>query len=495
MSNTLPNPPPTVTPRITGPRVFGCRPGNSLFFPISATGTGPLSYEIDSLPMGLHLNAKSGVLTGKLTAPGIYPLTVKVQGQEGTATRDLTLYCGSRIALTPPMGWNSWNCWGSTVSQENVLTSARVLASTLRAHGWSTLNIDDGWQGNRSPEAPHALQPNEKFPDMGALANEIHSLGLRFGIYSSPWVTTYAHFRGGSDENLNGQSPLPPKPKDWWETRAGFYQGQHSFAAADAAQWAAWGFDYLKYDWYPNDLAATVEIKNSLLASGRDIVLSLSNALPFSSVPDISPHAQLWRTTGDIVDQWDEHAKVPIAGQGIKDIIRYHQPFYSYQKPGFWNDPDMLVLGQVGWGKTLKPTRLTQDEQITHFVVWCLWSAPLLLGCPLDQLDDFTLSLLTNDDLIDINQDPRGVQAYPIRHDEDVIILRKPLFDGTCAFGLVNMSEQPREITLDWKTAELTETTYLVRDLVARRNLGEHTTSYTALVPSHGTVAIHCTLP
>lgn len=485
---------PQIAPRINGPRVFGCRPGHPLLFSIPASGAGALTYSIESLPDGLILDAKTGIITGILSVPGVYPMTIQVEGMGGMATRDFTIHCGSRLSLTPPMGWNSWNCWGPRVSQENVLASARMLASKLRAHGWAYVNIDDGWQGERSLAAPHALQPNEKFPNMAELGREIHSLGLKFGIYSSPWVTTYCHFRGGSDSTPSGQSVIPPSPKDWWERRAGFYQGLHSFAMADAQQWAAWGVDYLKYDWYPNDLTATREMNLALQSCGRDIVLSLSNCLALGSVNDMVSQAQLWRTTGDIHDSWYDHTKEPMKNQGIRDIIAYHQPFESFQKPGAWNDPDMLVLGLLGWGKELKPSRLTREEQTTHFALWCLWSAPLLIGCPLDQLDDFTLSLLTNDELIDVNQDARGVQAYTIRSDGDILIVRKPLADGTCAYGLLNLGEESQEITLDWKLAELPDAPHLVRDLIQRKDLGEFRNECSTIVPPHGIAAWLCSL-
>ena len=476
-------------PRINGPRVFGCRPGNPFFFAIAASGTGPLEYAAEPLPSGLSLDAGTGIITGRMSSVGIHHLSVEVQGPGGKVFRDLAIHCGARLALTPPMGWNSWNCWGERVSQENVLASARVLASTLRAHGWSYVNIDDGWQGTRQPSEPHALQPNDKFTDLADLSREIHALGLKFGIYSSPWATTYAHFRGGSDDCAMGQSALPPEGKNWYERKAGFYHGLHSFATADAAQWAAWGVDYLKYDWFPNDITATREMNLALRACGRDIVFSLSNCLPLASIHDIASQAQLWRTTGDLKDVWSKNTTDSSGLQGICDIIRHHQAFRDYQNLGAWNDPDMLVLGQVGWGETLQPTRLTKDEQITHFAVWCLWSAPLLIGCPLDKLDAFTLSLLTNDELIDIDQDPIGVQAFTLRNDADVMILRKPLADGSVAFGLINFSEEPREITLDWKLAQLTDGPYRVRDLINRQDLPEYRKESSALVAPHGTAA------
>lgn len=267
----------------------------------------------------------------------------------------------------------------------------------------------------------------------------------------------------------------------------------HSFAAADARQWAARGVDYLKYDWYPNDLASTRTMDEALRASGRDIVLYLSNSMSFEGAFHTLPHAQAWRTTGDIVDEWSRGSASHLGFQGIADIIRHHAPYHVYQKPGHWNDPDMLVLGQVGWGPNLHPTRLTPTEQVTHFATWCLWSAPLLIGCPLDRLDPFTLALLTNDELIDLNQDAYGVQAYVVHQTADALILRKPLVDESVAFGLLNLGDRPREVTLDRKTAELPTGDYRLRDLVARKDLGALGPRVSVEVEPHGIRVLRCT--
>jgi alpha-galactosidase len=406
-----------------------------------------------------------------------------------------TIVCGNRLALTPPMGWNSWNCWGKAVSQEKVLTSARSMAQLLRAHGWTYVNIDDSWQGERSRTGDHALQPNEKFPDMGGLADEIHSLGLRAGIYSSPWTITYAGYPGDSSDDPKGRY-FDPHPKDWWLRRAALFNGKgiHSFTNADIRQFTNWEFDYLKYDWFPIDAAATRHCAACIQESRRDIVLSLSNTLDRATLPEVLGQAQLWRTTNDLRDAWTLSPRTPYAMQGVRDIIPLHNAFQPFQSPGAWNDPDALLLGQLGWGSPLHPTHLTCEEQVTHFALWCLWAAPLLIACPLDTLDPFTLSLLTNDELIAVNQDPCGVQAYVVQEIEDTMILRKPLCNGTVCFGLLNLGESPREIVLDWKTAELPDATHRLRNLVTRSDIGEHRQQFAAEVPPHGIVAIHCTL-
>ena len=473
-----------IRPRLHGPTIHGCRPGSPFLFQIAATGDGPLSYSADRLPRGLRLDSRSGLITGALRAPGRYVTALRVDGPGGHVERVLRIECGSRLALTPPMGWNSWNCWAETVDAGHVRASAHALVTTgLRARGWSHINIDDGWQGGRSGRE-RALQANDKFPEPASLCEELHSLGLRAGIYSSPWTTTYAGFPGGSSDDPRGKFLTPIPEKDWWHRRARFHAGRHSFAAADARQWAAWGFDYLKYDWFPNDLAATREMSAALRDCGRDIVYSLSNNLPISSVADTFPHAQLWRTTGDIRDVWNNSTPTTDGYQGVRDIIRHHAAFQRFQAPGAWNDPDMLVLGQVGWGEGFRPSRLTPSEQRTHFAVWCLWSAPLLIGCPLESLDPFTLGLLTHEELIDLDQDALGVQAMIHRETADELILCKPLENGDTAIGLINLSEKPREIGVAWKQLGLPGPVH-VRDLWERRDIGVHRAKITAEVAPH----------
>ena len=176
--------------------------------------------------------------------------------------------------------------------------------------------------------------------------------------------------------------------------------GRISFAQNDARQWAAWGIDYLKYDWNPNELPETRQMYEALLASGRDIVLSLSNSMPFANIPDLCHWANSWRTTGDIRDTWSS-----MSSKGFGE-----DQWEPYCSPGHWNDPDMLVVGYVGWGPRLHPTQLTPDEQYTHISLWCLVSSPMLLGCDLERLDAFTLNLLTNDEVLDVSQDALGKQ-------------------------------------------------------------------------------------
>lgn len=481
--------PPGPAPRINGPAVFGVRPGRPILYAIAATGERPLRFSAENLPAGVALDSATGALKGVITARGSYPIELRATNSHGSATRTLRLEVGDRHTLTPPMGWNSWNCWGGAVSAEKILEAARAFVDLgLQQHGWSYINIDDGWQGVRGGENL-AIQPNKKFPDMEGLGRCIHELGLRFGIYSTPWVGTYEGHIGSYAYTAEGKYPWVNEKnhnefmrigrsgeRDEWDRlrRTNWKHGEHSFVKADVAQWDAWGVDFLKYDWKPNDVGHTGEIAEHLRAADRDIVLSLSNKAPFLQAGDWVKYANCWRTTADIQDTWESVA-----------TIGFNQDRWSaHSGPGHWNDPDMLVIGRVGWGPTVRPTRLTREEQCTHIGLWCLLSAPLLIGCDLSNLDEFTRRLLTNDEVIAIDQDSLGAQAVRVGGDVKTITMAKPLADGSIAAGLFNLSDAPTVVTLDWDDLHI-EGPRLIRDLWSRTTEGL-AESVRATLPPHG---------
>jgi len=482
--------PPGREPRINGPAVFGVRPGRPILYSIAATGERPMQFSAERLPPGVTLDAATGALHGAVGFPGGYQLLLRATNAHGSATRALRLEVGERTTLTPPMGWNSWNCWGGAVSEEKILEAAQAMVDLgLQQHGWSYINVDDGWQGRRGGPR-QAIQPNRKFPDMGGLARRVHALGLRFGIYSTPWVGTYEGHVGSYARSADGKYAWLEEgdhnefmrigrsgEREEWDRkrRTNYAHGPHSFVAADVAQWAEWGVDFLKYDWKPNDVAHTREIAEALAACDRDIVLSLSNKAPFAQVAEWQKYANCWRTTADIQDTWESVA-----------TIGFNQDRWSaYAGPGHWNDPDMLVVGRVGWGPTVKPTRLTPEEQCTHFGLWCLLSAPLLVGCDLRGLDEFTLKLLTNDEVLAINQDPLGAQAVRVGGGPQTVTMAKPLADGSLAAGLFNLGDAPATVTLDWDDLHI-EGPRVIRDLWSRTSEGAVDLALKAVLPPHG---------
>ncbi len=490
-------PPESASPRVNGPRVFGVRPGSPFLYTVPATGQRPLEYAAEGLPAGLKLDAATGRITGIIPEAGEHSVTLRVKNALGAAEKPFRIVVDDRIALTPPMGWNSWNCWGGAVSQDKVLSSARAMAGQgRRDHGWSYVNIDDGWQGVRGGEF-NAIQPNPKFPDLRALGESIHALGLRFGIYSTPWQGTYEGHVGSSSDHEDGSYDwvkagdhnefyrIGKDEKNRGEKkRANWNFGRFSFVQNDAAQWAAWGVDYLKYDWSPNDAAHISPMSQALRTSGRDIFYSLSNTAPYGLAPDLVRLANAWRTTGDIQDTWQSMSRIGFA----------QDRWAPHNGPGHWNDPDMLVVGRLGWGPNPRPTRLTPDEQYTHISLWCLLSAPLLLGCDIVQLDDFTRGLLTNDEVLEIDQDALGKQATQISHESDKIIYAKALEDGSTAVGLFNLGAAETAIAVHWgpggELSRPASTRLMVRDLWRQHDLGDFSGAFETKVPAHGVVLL-----
>lgn len=466
-------PPPPPAPRINGPRVFGARPGNPVLFTVPATGAPPLAYGAENLPPGLSLDPRTGLLTGAVARPGTYPVTLTVSNALGTARRLWRLEIGDRLALTPPMGWNSWNALAHTVSDAAIRQAADAMArSGLIRHGWAYINIDDYWQTcpaekddptligpARDPDG--RILPNRRFPDMKALAAHVHGLGLKIGLYSSPGPLT-----------------------------CGGCVGSWQHETLDAQTYAEWGFDYLKYDWCSYaQLAQGERLKDlmrpfllmdrALRAQPRDIVYSLCQyGMGHVSAWGARAGGHCWRTTPDITDTWESMIKIADAQDGL-------EPFAG---PGQWNDPDMLVVGTVGWGNP-HPTRLTPNEQYTHISLWCLLSAPLLIGCDMARLDPFTLGLLTNDEVLDVNQDPLGRQASRLLRTDALELWAKPMEDGSLAAGLFNRSMLPATLTADFAVLGLSGP-QRVRDLWRQQDLGTFTGSFTADIPGRAVCLI-----
>jgi alpha-galactosidase len=466
-------PPASPKPRINGAEIFGVRPGSPFLFTIAATGNRPMTFAANHLPAGLQLDPQTGHITGKLEKTGEYDVTLRAKNSLGAAKRKFKIIVGAKIALTPPMGWNSWNCFASAVSEEKVKAAAAAMVkSGLINHGWTYINVDDYWQNHRDSTDPtlhgpfrdaHGnIVPNSRFPDMKGLADYIHHLGLKAGLYSSPGPWTCGGCTGS------------------W---------QHE--QQDAAQYAAWGFDYLKYDWCSyGDIAKNQtdvsELEKPYRVMGgflkqqpRDIVFSLCQY----GMGDVwkwggSVGGNSWRTTGDISDSW-----------GSMSGIGFNQDKAApYAKPGNWNDPDMLIVGKVGWGH-LHPTRLTPNEQYTHISLWCLLSAPLLIGCDMTQLDPFTLNLLENDEVLAVDQDPLGKEATTVAKNGETRVYAKDLADGSKAVGIFNLGEMETPVTVNWSDLGLKGKLH-VRDLWRQKNLGKFKNSFSATVPRHGVVLI-----
>jgi len=363
------------------------------------------------------------------------------------------------IAATPPMGWNSWNHFAGKVTDADVRAAADALVSSgMRDAGYIYVNIDDTWEGQR--DANGVIHSNSKFPDMKALADYVHSKGLKLGIYSSPGPKTCAG-----------------------------YEGSYGHEEQDAKTYAAWGIDYLKYDLCsfreimqqeaPNDpqkqfameKAAYEKMHKALEATGRPIVFSLCQ-YGWNDVWKWGPEVggNLWRTTGDISDHYNRMTQIGFMQAGLA----------KYAGPGHWNDPDMLEIGNGG---------MTFDEYKTHMTLWSILAAPLLAGNDLSKMTPETLELLTNKEVIAVDQDRLGKEGDQVWAEGPEEIWAKPLTEGAKAVGLFNRADTPRTISLKLSMIGFGNDAKL-RDLWAHSDVEAKDGVYSVVVPKHGAVML-----
>lgn len=359
-------------------------------------------------------------------------------------------------ARTPPMGWNSWNKFACNVSEDLIKQAAdAMLSSGMQDAGYQYVVIDDCWQVSRDPQG-NIVPDAKRFPSgIKALADYVHSKGLKFGMYSDAGTGTCQNRPGG-----------------------------RGYEFQDARQYAAWGVDYLKYDWCNHstqDSQASYSIMRDALAkSGRPIVFSLcewGSTKPWLWAENVG---NLWRTTGDIVDKWDGKAKW--GGLGVVQILDLQDGLQSYAGPGHWNDPDMLEVGNGGMSST---------EYRAHFSMWCLLAAPLMAGNDIRNMSPEIHDILTNKEVIAIDQDPMGRQGHRVQKSNGLEVWAKQLADGGRAVALLNRTGAESNITVSWLDIGYPgHVSAKVRDLWAKKDLGEKTGSFSASVPSHGVVMV-----
>jgi alpha-galactosidase len=368
------------------------------------------------------------------------------------------------LALTPPMGWNSWNTFRLDIHEDLVREIADIfIEKGLNEAGYQYVVIDDGWQIDRD-ENGNILANKKKFPSgIKSLADYIHSRGLKFGIYSDAGYLT-----------------------------CGRFPGSLGYEYQDARAYANWGVDYLKYDWCNTGNQSAPDsyllMKNALIKAGRPIVFSIcewGTSQPWTWAPGTG---NLWRTTFDIRPCWDCGKQTISKGKQIENFIGFTKildmqvGLESYAGPGHWNDPDML---EVGNGE------LTYDENVAHFSLWCILSAPLMLGNDIRNMSDEVLEIITNSEVIAVNQDPLGRQGRKVRDDGDFEIWSKEMKDGSRAVLMFNRSESEEDISFEFNEVGLPQKLKLnVRDLWKKKDLGKYSGSFSSTVPSHGVVMV-----
>ncbi|MEO6802036.1 MAG: glycoside hydrolase family 27 protein [Granulicella sp.] len=351
------------------------------------------------------------------------------------------------LAATPPMGWNSWNKFAMKIDDATIRAQADALVSTgMKAAGYQYINIDEGWEGVR--DAQGVLHPNAGFPDMKALADYVHSKGLKLGIYTTPGPKACGHS-----------------------------EGSYGHEEQDAKMFAAWGIDYLKYDWctagtvyqpdqYPQALR---KMGDALKRTGRPILYSIHGRGAVWNY-SAAQGANMWRTTGDIKDNYARMLAIGFGQQGLE----------KFAGPGHWNDPDMLEVGNGG---------MKDNEYRMHMALWCLLAAPLIAGNDLANMTPETHDLLTNPEVIAVDQDPSGTQGHRIFEQGPIVIMVKPLADGSKAVGFFNREQGTVSETVKFSDIGLSQQA-TVRDLWEKKDLGSFNGSFSIDVPEHGVVLV-----
>ncbi|OHB73571.1 MAG: hypothetical protein A2V70_20635 [Planctomycetes bacterium RBG_13_63_9] len=471
-------PKPGPQPRINGPTVYGCRPGRPFLHRVPCTGRRPMTFSAEGLPEGITLDPATGILTGHApTERGENLVTLRARNDLGSDERPLKLVVGDTLALTPPMGWNSWYIHYQRVTEKHMREAADAMVSSGMAEfGYQYVNIDDCWMKKRDDkpyrDAQGDLLPNSKFPDIPGMVDYIHSKGLKAGTYISPGPWTCAG-----------------------------YVGSYEHEAKDAKKFAQWGFDFLKYDWcYYQDVAQGEGLErlqkpyrlmgDLLKQSRRDMVYNLCQY----GMGDVwkwggQVGGNCWRTTGDLGNV--DRERLP----GFYPIALSNMRHWQYAKPGQWNDPDYILIGYIGdplqragEGEGV-PCRLSGNEQYAYMSMWCLMAAPLIFSGDMAKLDPFTLGVLCNAEVIDADQDPLGKQAKVVRQAEEEVILAKPMEDGSLAVGLFNLGEVEKEMTVAWSELGLAGSR-TARDLWRQKDVGECEGAFTAPVGRHGAVLV-----
>ena len=490
---------PGDAPRINGPQVYGCRPDKKFVYRIPCQGRRPITFKVIGLPEGMELDAQSGVMSGRTPKKaGSHMLTFHASNPHGEVSRPFKLEVGGKLALTPPTGWSSWGGYMLDIDQQTVLKVRDVfIKEGLADVGFQFICIDDGWgrihpklyagmvegfsdSGFDRKDAIKWVQtqfrrmgdfdpasvvgptrdkdgrplPNGRFPDMKAMVDALHEEGIKAGIYSSPGLTTCQ-----------------------------IQMGSWGHEAIDARQFAEWGFDFLKYD----RCGIKFVVRNAQDSGGnytleqlwkpmvghlrdqdRDIIYNLCQYgfyEPWNWAPKWD--MQSWRIGGDLNGHTENY---------FKQAMRIAKDLREHSKPGQWNDPDFMYIHKIkdaeNKGAPAHEIKLTTNQRYQYASLWSIICAPFFFSCDIDGIDEFTIRLMGNAEIVNVNQDELGKVAKVVRETQDQVVMTKPLVDGGMVLAVFNRSEeQETEVPVTWTELGL-QGTQAVRDLWRQRDLG-----------------------
>ncbi len=496
-------------PKIHPPYVVGVRPGTPLVWTVPVTGMRPLAFTVRGLPSGVLINALTGTLSGKAPIAGDYPIHIRVTNRAGSDEKNVHLIAGSVLALTPPLGWNSYDVYGDSVTESEVLANAEVMRKNMQPYGWDTIVIDYRWYDpgayNNDPNgragAPLALDgfgrlapaPN-RFPSAAdgqgfqALAKRIHGMGLRFGIHIMRGIPRDAVKRNlpieGSPFHAadagNTQDTCPWCP-DMFGVRGDTAAGRAYYASLFRL-YASWGVDFVKMDdtsapYHTDEINA---VRTAIDHCGRSIIYSLSpGETPLTQAAHVAGHANQWRVSGDFWDNWVALDREFTLGTQWK----------RWTGPGHWPDADMLPVGRLSRGNRSvgaeRKSNFTKNEQMTLLSLWALLPSPLMVGAALPEADPWTLALLTNPEVIAVNQDGLGAAGGRVSSQEETEVWVKERVDGSKTVGLFNRGDFAEPVTADFAAFGFSGRCR-VRDLWRHETLGVRVKKITLTIPAHG---------
>jgi hypothetical protein len=499
-------------PRFNGASVVGIHPNTPLMFSLAVSGARPMVFAAKDLPAGLALDPKTGIIAGTLAKSGEFTFTASAKNSAGSAKTKIKIVCGDNLALTPPMGWNSYDAFGDNVVESEVLANAHYVAEKMQPFGWDTMVVDYCWSDpgahdnnrNARTNAPLTMDkfgrlfpaPN-RFPSAadGAgfkpIADQIHALGLKFGIHIMRGIPRNAVRANTPIENSDFTAAEAANTNDicrWCPDMFGVSSNAAGQAWYDscAKLWASWGVDYIKVDDLsrPYHFTEVEMIRKAIDRCGHSIVFSTSpGETPVTQADHVLAHANLWRVSDDFWDNW----------KSLDHEFTLAARWNKFAAPGHWPDADMLPVGHLSVahrsvGKD-RFSALTRDEQLTHLSLWCLLPSPLMVGANLPDNDAWTLALLTNPEVLAVNQDPLGAAAQRVTNAvAGAEIWTKKLADKSLAVGIFNRGKTNAPVDLVWKDIGLRGSP-VVRDLWLRKDL-PRAKNFTAEIPPHGCVLL-----
>jgi alpha-galactosidase len=482
-------PAPKPQPRLNNPLVFGCRPGNPFLYRIPCQGLRPILFSIKGLPAGLELNKETGIISGITPAKGEYNLVLSASNSAGKDKRKLKIVSGDKLALTPPMGWNDWYAHYDRITDKMMREAADIMISSGMAEvGYTYVNIDDCWMNaekNNDPLRVGPLRnekgnilPNRHFPDMKGLTDYIHSRGLKAGLYTSPGPQTCAGF-----------------------------SGSYMHEEQDARQFTDWGFDFLKYDWCSYGRIANEKSNSANIQNGRKVLHLEDYKLPYILMGNIlkkQPRdivlnlcqygmGDVWKWGGEIGGHcWRTAGDLGFELDRIFDVALKNCEYRAYSKPGEWNDPDYIQIGWIGDANKMgqsSPSPMSANLQYSYMSLWCLMASPLIYSGDMTKLDAFTLNVLCNPEIIEVDQDPLGECGKVIKLTDEQFLLVKNLYDGSKAVGLFNRGKSSASIKVDFTTISSKGKLH-IRDLWRQKDLGRFKDMITQQVPGQGVIML-----